>query len=129
MEEEQRQKIQAEEEMKRQQELQRLEEQKQRQLELNKKMEEEKLRQKIQAEEEYKRQEEQQKANQVRENIQSEKNEKDAEEKPMGWDEDVEKLIPIIDSLLEKLPEEVINEFANSENFSLYEKVITKYKK
>jgi len=44
------------------------------------------------------------------------------------WDEDVEKLIPIIDSLLEKLPDEVIDEFAKSEDFTLYEKVISKYK-
>ena len=43
-------------------------------------------------------------------------------------DDDVEKLLPIIDELLEKLPEDVIDEFAQSENFTLYEKVISKYK-
>ena len=45
------------------------------------------------------------------------------------WDEDVEKLIPIIDTLLEKLPEDVIENFANSDDFGLYEKVVSKYKK
>lgn len=49
-------------------------------------------------------------------------------EEPIEWDEDVEKLIPIIDNLLEKLPDEVIDEFAQSEDFNLYEKVILKYK-
>jgi hypothetical protein len=44
-------------------------------------------------------------------------------------DSDVEKLLPIIDELLEKLPEDVLDEFANSKNFTLYEKVITKYKR
>jgi hypothetical protein len=43
-------------------------------------------------------------------------------------DNDVEKLLPIIDSLLEKLPEEVIDDFANSDYFQLYEKVMNKYK-
>ena len=43
-------------------------------------------------------------------------------------DEDVKKLLPIIDSLLEKLPDEIVNEFANSKDFGLYEKVIEKYK-
>jgi len=44
-------------------------------------------------------------------------------------DNDVEKLLPIIDELLEKLPEDVIDEFAQSKKFELYEKVMTKYKK
>ncbi len=44
-------------------------------------------------------------------------------------DDDVEKLLPIIDELLENLPNEVIDEFAQSENFTLYEKVMSKYKK
>ncbi len=43
-------------------------------------------------------------------------------------DEDVKKLLPIIDNLLEKLPDEVIDEFAQSDDFELYEKVMTKYK-
>lgn len=50
------------------------------------------------------------------------------EEKP-HLDDEVEKLIPIIDELLEKLPDEVIDEFAQSEDFVLYEKVVTKYKR
>ena len=87
-------------------------------------MEEQKLREKIEAENELKRQQELQKLEEQK----REQNQKDKEELPMGWDEDVEKLIPIIDSLLEKLPEEVIDEFAKSEGFSLYEKVILKYK-
>jgi len=44
-------------------------------------------------------------------------------------DQDIEKLLPILDSLLEKLPEEVISEFAESDDFNLYEKVMRKYKK
>jgi len=43
-------------------------------------------------------------------------------------DEDVAKLLPIIDSLFEKLPEEVVDEFTKSEYFELYEKVLLKYK-
>ena len=43
-------------------------------------------------------------------------------------DNDVKKLLPIIDNLLEKLPDEVIDEFAQSDDFELYEKVVTKYK-
>jgi len=44
------------------------------------------------------------------------------------YDRDVEKLIPIIDGLLEKLPDDVIDNFAHSKDFVLYEKVINKYK-
>jgi len=43
-------------------------------------------------------------------------------------DEDVEKLLPILDDLFDKLPDEVVDEFAHSEHFELYEKVILKYK-
>ncbi len=46
----------------------------------------------------------------------------------LNFDEDVAKLLPIIDSLFEKLPEEAIDEFTNSEYFELYEKVLLKYK-
>jgi len=45
------------------------------------------------------------------------------------FDEDVEKIIPVIDSLLEKLPEKVIEDFVQSDDFALYEKVVSKYKK
>ena len=44
-------------------------------------------------------------------------------------DADVEKLLPIIDQLLEKLPDDVVDEFAQSDNFALYEKVVNKYKR
>jgi len=46
----------------------------------------------------------------------------------LNLDEDVAKLLPIIDSLFEKLPEEAIDEFTRSEYFELYEKVLLKYK-
>ena len=42
--------------------------------------------------------------------------------------EDMQKLLPVLDKLLEQLPEEVIEEFAKSENFELYEKIMTKIK-
>ena len=42
-------------------------------------------------------------------------------------DEDLIKLLKITDDLLGKLPEEVIKEFSQSEDFSLYEKVMKKY--
>jgi len=50
-----------------------------------------------------------------------------AEENPI-LDEDIRQVLRITDNLLEKLPEEVIDEFAHSEDFTLYEKVISKYK-
>jgi hypothetical protein len=49
------------------------------------------------------------------------------EEEP-SLDEDVRKVLKIADDLLEKLPEDVIDKFATSDDFALYEKVITKYK-
>jgi hypothetical protein len=42
-------------------------------------------------------------------------------------DEDVRKLLAITDELLGKLPEEVIAEFASSDGFVLYEKIMNKY--
>jgi hypothetical protein len=42
-------------------------------------------------------------------------------------DQDVIKLLAITDELLGKLPEDVINEFASSEDFQLYKKVMKKY--
>jgi trichohyalin len=53
---------------------------------------------------------------------------KELEERETFLDDDVEKLIPIIDQLLEKLPDDVIEEFAQSKDFILYEKVVSKYK-
>jgi hypothetical protein len=49
-------------------------------------------------------------------------------ETPEVLDEDVRKALIIIDNLLEKLPEETIEEFVNSEDFAIYEKVVSKYK-
>ena len=43
-------------------------------------------------------------------------------------DEDVKKLLVITDNLLGELPEEVIDKFAQSEDFELYSKVFQKYK-
>ncbi len=48
------------------------------------------------------------------------------DQKPV-LDDDVEKLLPILDELLENLPEDVIDEFAHSDKFTLYEKVMRKY--
>ena len=42
-------------------------------------------------------------------------------------DEEIIKLLKITDDLLGKLPDEVIEEFSQSEDFSLYEKVMKKY--
>ncbi len=52
-----------------------------------------------------------------------------AEEENPLLDKDIKKVLTIIDDLFEKLPDEVIEEFANSKNFELYEKVVSKYKK
>ena len=56
-------------------------------------------------------------------------NQEKPKEPATKFDQDVERLLPILDSLLEKLPEEVISEFAESDDFDLYEKVMKKYKK
>lgn len=42
-------------------------------------------------------------------------------------DDDTKKILKILDELLEKLPEEVVDSFARSDDFSLYEKVLEKY--
>jgi len=44
------------------------------------------------------------------------------------FDEDIKKVLLITDHLLEKLPEDVINEFIKSKDFELYERVINKIK-
>jgi hypothetical protein len=46
----------------------------------------------------------------------------------MDLDEDVKKILLMTDSLLEELPEDVINKFVQSEDFELYERVMNKYK-
>jgi hypothetical protein len=49
-------------------------------------------------------------------------------EEPMFVNDDVIKVLLMIDDLLGELPEEVIEKFAHSEDFKLYKKVIIKYK-
>ncbi len=46
----------------------------------------------------------------------------------MFVNDDVIKVLLIIDDLLGELPESVINRFAQSKDFELYKKVIIKYK-
>jgi len=43
-------------------------------------------------------------------------------------DDDVRKVLIITDNLLEKLPEDIIDDFVKSKDFELYEKIINKYK-
>jgi hypothetical protein len=43
-------------------------------------------------------------------------------------DEDIKKILLMTDTLLGELPEDVINRFAQSEDFELYEKIMNKYK-
>jgi hypothetical protein len=42
-------------------------------------------------------------------------------------DQDVAKLLPIIDSLFDNLPKEIVEKFVESEDFQIYEKVMLKY--
>jgi DNA repair exonuclease SbcCD ATPase subunit len=56
---------------------------------------------------------------------------KKKEEKKDGeldLDEDVKRVLIIMDNLLEHLPDEIIDRFAQSEDFALYEKIFNKYK-
>jgi hypothetical protein len=53
---------------------------------------------------------------------------KNLEQEQSVLDDDIRKVLLITDNLLEKLPEDVIDEFVQSDDFSLYEKVISKYK-
>jgi flagellar biosynthesis/type III secretory pathway M-ring protein FliF/YscJ len=43
-------------------------------------------------------------------------------------DEDVKKVLKMVDDLLEKLPDDIIEQFTKSEDFKLYKKVIEKAK-
>ena len=43
-------------------------------------------------------------------------------------DEETRKILKILDDLLENLPDEVVDEFAKSNDYLLYEKVLEKYK-
>ncbi len=53
---------------------------------------------------------------------------KEMEKEDFILDEDIKKVLLMTDTLLGNLPEEVIDEFVKSKDFSLYEKVINKYK-
>ena len=52
----------------------------------------------------------------------------ETKQKPTFVDDDVIKVLLMTDDLLGNLPEEVIDKFAQSEDFKLYEKVLSKYK-
>jgi hypothetical protein len=54
---------------------------------------------------------------------------KHSEETVEEFDEDLIKVLLMTDELLGKLPEKVIDEFSQSKEFTLYEKVLSKYKK
>ena len=43
-------------------------------------------------------------------------------------EEDTRKILQILDDLLEKLPEEIVDKFAKSNDYLLYEKVLDTYK-
>jgi hypothetical protein len=53
---------------------------------------------------------------------------KEVEKENPLLDEDIKNVLEITDNLLEKLPDEVIDEFVKSKDYELYEKVIKKYK-
>jgi len=120
---------------------------KQKRLEKIKKLREEKQKQKEQErKEKLKAKELEKEVNEKIEKLKKEKNKildkKEKQVEPAGmeefikskkgdktiFDKDVEKLIPIIDGLLEKLPDNEIEKFAKSKDFALYEKVVNKYK-
>jgi len=53
----------------------------------------------------------------------------DQEEPPLiHLDDDVRELLRITDALLGELPDEIIEQFANSKEFELYQKVLSKYR-
>ena len=54
--------------------------------------------------------------------------EKEASDENPILDEDIKRVLSIIDDLLGNLPEDVIDDFVKSEDFALYEKVVGKYK-
>jgi hypothetical protein len=53
---------------------------------------------------------------------------KDEEEESFFLDEDVKKVLLVMDDLLGELPDDVIDRFSKSEDFALYEKIFAKYK-
>jgi sucrose-6-phosphate hydrolase SacC (GH32 family) len=62
-------------------------------------------------------------------NIKHNINLKENSSEVLSMDEDVIKFLKIADDLLEKLPDNVIDDFAKSKDFEVYERVIKKYKK
>lgn len=54
-------------------------------------------------------------------------NKRNFKDKINDIDPDVLRLLSILDELFSKLPEEVINEFGDSEYFQLYKRVMEKY--
>ncbi len=99
------------------------EEEKRRKAELKKQKQEEKQRKK----EEKKRLKEQKKK-QPKTKSKSKTKEEHNKEDTTFLDEDIKKLLLVTDELLGQLPEQVIEKFAKSEDFELYEKVMSKYK-
>lgn len=66
-----------------------------------------------------------QNTNKQQKNNQNHKKEKD--EKTPTLDEEVKEVLKITDNLLEQLPDDIIEDFAQTEEFQLYEKVFQKY--
>ena len=52
---------------------------------------------------------------------------KEVNQSRTGNTRDVKKILKILDGLLEKLPDEEIKRFADSEDFRLYEKILEFY--
>jgi len=101
---------------------------KQKELEKKKKIEEkQKLIEKLQKEKEL----EKQKKKKLKEKpVITAKKQEETEDKKIDskWDKEVRQAFTIIDNLLEDLPEEKINEFVQSDDFAIYEKVVKRYK-
>lgn len=55
-------------------------------------------------------------------------NKKTQSSQPIEIDEDLRKVLRMTDSLLEHLPDNIIDQFVQSENFDIYQRVLNKYK-
>jgi hypothetical protein len=51
-----------------------------------------------------------------------------AELKSSALEEDTQRILKILDNLLENLPEEIVDRFAKSDDYLLYERVLDYYK-
>ena len=51
-----------------------------------------------------------------------------ANESEFSVDEETRNILQILDELLEKLPEQIVDKFARSDDYLLYERVLEKYK-